>query len=107
MGPWLSQGVFPVGPASTVGHTEEASHVKITGHLQWYSTILRAICFCSRMVGDKTCSNLCTHGKTRKHAMETLYFTPDEEIRMSQAYVGKVMLTVLFNSEGPLLVEIT
>jgi len=32
-------------------------------------TMLRVICFCSRMVGDKTCSNLCTHGKTRKHAM--------------------------------------
>jgi hypothetical protein len=59
------------------------------------------------MVGDKTCSNLCTHGKNRKHPMETFHFTADEEIRMSQAYTGKVMLTVLFNSEGPLLVEIT
>jgi len=39
--------------------------------------------------------------------METFHFTPGEEIRMSQAYIGKVMLTVLFNSEGPLLVEIT
>jgi hypothetical protein len=46
-------------------------------------------------------------GKPEKHAMETLHFTPAEEICMSQAYVGKVMLTVLFNSEGPLLVEIT
>jgi hypothetical protein len=59
------------------------------------------------MVGDKTCSNLCTHGKTKKHAMETLHFISDEEIRMSQAYAGKVMLTVLFKSEGPLLEEIT
>jgi len=36
MGPWQSQGVFPVGPASTAVHTEEVSHVSITGHLQWY-----------------------------------------------------------------------
>jgi hypothetical protein len=71
------------------------------------ATMLRVICLCSRMVGDKTCSNLCTHGKTRKHAMETLHFTLDKEICMSQAYADKVMLTVLFNSEGPLLVEIT
>ena len=52
-------------------------------------------------------SNLCTHGKTIKHSIETLHYTLDEEIPKSQAYDGKVMLTVLFNSTRPLPVEIT
>jgi hypothetical protein len=37
--------------------------------------------------------------------METLHFTPDEEIPTSQAYAGKAMLTMFFNTEGCPLVD--